>query len=148
VSGVGGLSKGSSDGAFVSGDRCSSARQAQGRRVLVVEDEYFVACDIARALAQGGAEVIGPAPDADGALALLDQHQAIDAAVLDINLKGETVYPVADKLRARGVPFGFATGYDDAALPGSYRDVPRWEKPFDIAKLVGAVAEMIAPSRG
>jgi CheY-like chemotaxis protein len=119
----------------------------QGRRVLVVEDEYFVACDIARALAEAGAEVIGPAPDSSRALALLGEHEAVDGAVLDINLKGEMVYPIADALRARGVPFCFATGYDSAVLPRSYRDVPCWEKPFDLAKLVGAVAEMIAAGR-
>ena len=113
------------------------------RRVLVVEDEYFLADDLAHALRKLGAEVVGPVPTRDKALALLEA-EALDAAVLDINLKGETVFPVADALSKAGVPFVFATGYDEAALPAAYRDVPRWEKPFrpqDLAKALPTIVE-------
>ena len=101
-----------------------------GRRILVVEDEYFIADDIARALTKLGAEVVGPAPDLERADALLSGNP-VDWAVLDINLQGEMVYPVAKALRERGVPFIFATGYDASSIPNGYADVPRWEKPFD-----------------
>jgi CheY-like chemotaxis protein len=103
----------------------------EGRRVLVIEDEYFIADDISRALTKLGAEVVGPAPDLAHATAFLSSGERIDSAVLDINLHGELVYPVADALRARGIPFLFATGYDQTSIPAGYEDVPRWEKPFD-----------------
>lgn len=109
-----------------------------GRRVLVVEDEYFLADDIARALDRLGAEVVGPVPTLAGALACLD-GELIAAAVLDINLRGEMAWPLADALAARGVPFMFATGYDQATVPAAYRGVPRWEKPFDPESLARAL---------
>ena len=115
-----------------------------GRRVLVVEDEYFLADDIARVLARLGAEVVGPIATRDGALARLGEGEPLDAAVLDINLRGETCYPIADALRARGVPFVFATGYDRAVVPAAYHGVPRWEKPFDPDLLVRALPGLAA----
>ena len=113
------------------------------RRVLVVEDEYFIADDMARALKKLGAEVVGPVPTKDKALALVSSDQRIDAAVLDINLKGETVFPVADALRQQGVPFVFATGYDQGNVPPDYHAVPRWEKPFDPQELVKALPSLL-----
>ena len=115
------------------------------RRVLVVEDEYYLADDMAQALARLGAEVVGPVPTRDKALALLASGEKIDAAVLDINLKGETVFPVADALAARGVSFVFATGYDESAVPPAYRDVPRWEKPFNPQALAKALPGLARP---
>ncbi len=113
------------------------------RRVLVVEDEYFIADDMARALKKLGAEVVGPVPTKDKALALVSSDQRIDAAVLDINLKGETVFPVADALKQQGVPFVFATGYDQRSVPPAYDGVPRWEKPFDPQELVKALPSLL-----
>lgn len=115
----------------------------QDRRVLVVEDEYFIADDIAQALRKLGAEVIGPASDRAKALALLSSTERIDGAVLDVNLRGETVYPVAEALRARGIPFVFATGYDTSAIPSGYADIPRWEKPFDPHALARALPGLV-----
>jgi len=115
----------------------------QSRRVLVVEDEYYIADDLARALRQLGAEVVGPVPDRDGALALLTSSQRIDLAVLDINLRDQMVYPVADLLRERNVPFVFATGYDPEAIPSGYEDVPRWQKPFDHMGLARALPSLL-----
>ena len=99
-------------------------------RVLVVEDEYFIADDISRALIRHGAEVVGPVPTVQQARALLDS-QALDLAVLDINLRGELVYPLVAELSRRGVPMVFATGYDAAAIPADYGAIPAWSKPFD-----------------
>ena len=115
-------------------------------RVLVVEDEFYIADEMAQALQTLGAEVVGPVPTKDKALALLASEERIDAAILDINLKGQAVYPVADALAERGVPFVFATGYDQAAVPPPYQTVPRWEKPFDPKALAQALPSVM-PSR-
>ncbi len=119
-------------------------------RVLVVEDEYFVADDLALAFEELGAEVVGPVPTRDKALAVLDSGTAIDVAVLDINLQGEAAFPVADALIERGIPFVFATGYGPSAVPAAYEGVPRWEKPFDSTKLAQALPGILekTPSLG
>jgi CheY-like chemotaxis protein len=102
-----------------------------GRRVLVVEDEYFIADDVATELTALGAHVVGPASDLQQAMEFIAADESIDLAVLDINLQGDTVYPLADALRTKQVPFVFATGYGESLIPDGYRDVPRWEKPYD-----------------
>jgi CheY-like chemotaxis protein len=102
-----------------------------GRRILVVEDEYFQADDMARLLRGLGAEVVGPIGEVQDALELLDTGKPVDMAVLDINLKGEMIYPAADVLRSRAIPFVFTSGYDRGPIPDQYRDVPLLEKPVD-----------------
>jgi CheY-like chemotaxis protein len=114
-----------------------------GRRILVIEDEYFLADDIARAMQTAGAEVVGPAGDADEGLALLSEGGRIDAAILDINLHGEMIYPFASLLRSRHIPFAFATGYDKGAIPAEFQDVPHWEKPFDPASLARILGGLV-----
>ena len=113
----------------------------RGRCVLVVEDEYLLAEDLREELEQQGAEVLGPAANVADAMELLRHGPAPDTAILDINLGGEKVYPVADALRARGIPFIFATGYEPWSIAEAYKDVPRVEKPVEVrqvtAKLVG-----------
>jgi CheY-like chemotaxis protein len=120
--------------------KSSSTPALAGRRVLVVEDEYFVADDLDRALKTLGAEVVGPFASREKALEAFISGEPFDIAVLDINLQGEAIYPVADVLLEAGVPFVFATGYDKASLPEPYRDIPRWEKPFDPGELAKALS--------
>jgi CheY-like chemotaxis protein len=112
----------------------------RGRRLLVVEDEYLIAADLALALDDGGAEVVGPAGSVEDALELIAAQSPLDAAVLDINLGNERAYPIADALRERGVPFIFATGYDPWIIPQAYRDVPRCNKPVDLRVLARLLA--------
>jgi CheY-like chemotaxis protein len=102
-----------------------------GRRVLVLEDEYFVATDIADALRRSGATVLGPFSDSRVALARLDGDAAVDIAILDIDLHGNADFGVADALLERGIPFVFASGYGRRSIPERYAAVPLWEKPFD-----------------
>lgn len=104
-------------------------------RILVVEDEYFIAQQIASDIIDAGAEVVGPIGTLASALQLLERHARLDAAVLDINLRGERVYPVADVLVERGVPFLFATGYDQAVIPDRFADITRCDKPPSLANL-------------
>lgn len=115
----------------------------EGSRILVVEDEYFLADDLQEALGQAGAEVLGPIARVETATAFIAGEPRIDAAVLDINLNGEMVFPVADALRERGIPFAFATGYDRSALPDRFAEVPRLEKPFNGARVAAVLAPLV-----
>jgi CheY-like chemotaxis protein len=119
----------------------------QGLSILVVEDEYLIADDVRDALVDAGAIVLGPLPTVEAAKKLIDSATTIDGALLDINLNGVMVFDVADTLVERGVPFVFATGYDRAAIPGRFADVPRLEKPIRVAQ-VATVLGMLAERRG
>jgi DNA-binding response OmpR family regulator len=112
-------------------------------RVLVAEDEYFIARDIARWLHEFGAEVVGPVPTWDDVQLILSTRERLDAAILDINLKDEMVFSMVEALRARGIPVLFATGYDQTVVPAQYQDIPRWEKPFDPQALVKALSDLV-----
>jgi len=116
----------------------------RGCRVLVVEDEYLLADDLSLALSSAGAEVLGPVPSVEEAIATIVSEQKIDLAVLDVNLRGDMVFPVADALMERGIPFAFATGYDRDALPDRFTTVPRFEKPFKAHGVAAILVPLIA----
>ena len=114
-----------------------AGRILEGRCLLVVEDEYMIAMDLVSFLENLGADVIGPAGTVEEGLGLVEQYgRHFDIALLDVNLRGERVYPVADALAARGVPFVFTSGYDALVLPEAYSDVPRCDKPISKHALV------------
>jgi CheY-like chemotaxis protein len=113
------------------------------RRVLVAEDEYFIARDICRALHALGAEVVGPVPSRDEVQAILATGERLDAAILDINLNGEMVFPVMEALAAQEIPVVFATGYDHITVPAPYQDIPRWQKPFAPQALAQALPDLV-----
>ncbi len=115
-----------------------------GRKILVVEDEYLIADDLAALLSQAGAEVIGPAASLPKAMRLASDTQQFDAAVLDINLRGVNVFPLADELRARGIPMLFMTGYGENNVPADYCAIARCEKPTGAAKVVEEL-ELLLP---
>jgi CheY-like chemotaxis protein len=117
----------------------ASSAEVAGRCVLVVEDEYLLATKVAGAFAELGVKTIGPAGTVKRALELVEHSSHLDGAVLDIKLRDGVVYPVADALRARGVPFVFTTGYNEHAIPDRYKDVARYEKPFDPAEVARAL---------
>ena len=112
----------------------------QGRRLLVVEDDYWLADDLARSLEELGAEVVGPVGSIHDALAQIAGDGALDGAVLDINLNGHQVYAVADALAARRVPFVFTTDYDRVAVPETYAAIPLCTKPTDALALAKCLA--------
>ena len=112
----------------------------QGIKVLVVEDEYLVAALMEDTLASAGCVVAGPIPRLAQALDAASS-EACDVAVLDVNLAGERVYPVADILAQRNVPFVFVTGY--GVLPGEYANRPRLCKPFKMADLLGTLSDIV-----
>ena len=114
------------------------------KRILVVEDEFFLADDLCRDLEGMGAVVVGPAPSVERALALMAATPCLDAAVLDVNLCGEVAYPVADGLMARSVPFVFASGYDDRALDERYPEIPRCRKPTEFRVIAQVLEKALA----
>ena len=113
-------------------------------RILVVEDEAMVAMLIEDILDELGYATVGPAARVAEALQILDS-EAIDGALLDVNLLGETSYDIADALARRGCPFIFTTGYGEAGLEEAYRDRPVLQKPFTRDRLAEALAAHIFP---
>lgn len=119
-------------------------RPFEGRRILLVEDEYLLASDLAQELAGQGAQVLGPVPSVEKALALLAANDRPDGAIIDVNLGGELAFPVADALLSRGVPLVFTTGYDPGILPDRFEHVPRCEKPVRIDRVSRALGRLMA----
>jgi PAS domain S-box-containing protein len=120
-------------GAEGSSERGSAPRRAG--RLLVVEDEALIAMALARDLDAMGWEIMGPAGSLDEAISLLERDGLPDAAVLDINLGGKLVYPVADRLRAHRVPFVFCSGYEQLEANSPFESCPRLRKPVDVQLL-------------
>lgn len=119
----------------------SGRTDLKGARVLIVEDAVLLALELETGLADAGAEVVGPAYELEEAMALLDRE--IDAAVLDANLNGRSVTPVAEVLASRGIPFVFATGYGEAGGAPSGFDAPIIRKPYDVTQVAAAVAAVL-----
>ena len=112
---------------------------AQGKRILVVEDEALIADMVVDMLAELGASVIGPAGTVSAGCALAESN-AIDAAILDVNIRADRVDPVAAILRQRGIPLVFATGYGMSI--GSLADGALvLEKPYTLQKLEATLSE-------
>jgi CheY-like chemotaxis protein len=112
-----------------------------GKRILVVEDDYLIVADMVQELQASGADVIGPIADLEKAFERLEAVGGIEGAVLDINLQGQMVYPLADELMRRGLPFVFATGYDNSTIPERYADVRRFTKPVDVRQVAKALLD-------
>lgn len=112
-----------------------------GLKVFVVEDEMMVAMLMEDMLADLGCVVVGPISRLDDAMdSLVDL--TLDCAVLDVNLGGQSVFPLADLLRERGVPYAFATGYGDAGVRPVDNGAPVLQKPFREADLARVLSEL------
>jgi CheY-like chemotaxis protein len=124
----------------------TAALKLSGLRLLVVEDEALVAMMIQDYLADLGCVVVGVAASvAKGLAAIEDKASILDGAVLDVNLGGEKVYPVAERLVERGIPFIFSTGYGLAGIAPDFARIPTLSKPFAPRDLAAMLAEVIAP---
>ena len=110
-----------------------------GRRVLIVEDESLVAMLLETILEDMGCTPIGPASNIDDGLAMVADSEHLDAALLDVNVAGRQVFPVAEALKARGVPFVFSTGYGEGGLPDEWRGQSTIQKPFTEAAVRDAL---------
>jgi len=113
------------------------------KRVLVVEDEWIVALDLTMFLTDAGYKVIGPASRVSDALALLEKED-IDAAILDINLSGETSKPIALHLKNKGTPFVFLTGYSRGHLDPELSSEIVVNKPLSQTQLHQALEGLFA----
>lgn len=113
----------------------------QGKKILILEDSYFTAMDEAHVLEAAGAEVIGPASSETAAIELIERERP-DLAVIDINLGAGASYAIARKLTECAIPFVFATGYDQGAIPAEFADLGRIEKPFAAEQLINAIADL------
>lgn len=117
------------------------AAQLEGRRILVVEDDYLVAQFLVGLLEDAGAQVAGPIGWIDEAVKFLENDaQKLDGALLDVDLHGSRSYPVADMLIARAVPVVFVTGYGSAVMDRKYAQYPRCEKPLNEGAIIAVLA--------
>jgi DNA-binding response OmpR family regulator len=116
----------------------------QGRRILVVEDDYLVAQIVIDYLEEAGATVSGPIGVVDEVIAFIEANEGkFEGVVLDVNLHGKKTYSVADALSEKKIAFVFTTGYGIEALAEDYRVYPRCEKPFNEHVLVSTLAKII-----
>jgi CheY-like chemotaxis protein len=109
------------------------------RRILVVEDDFLIASQFARALTSFGVEIVGPVGSLGKAIELAETAD-FDCALVDINLRGLDAYPVADIILRRGSPMAFVSGYDRSHLPERYKNVPLIQKPVDPAEVARALS--------
>lgn len=110
-----------------------------GLRILIVEDDYYLATDAKMSIEDAGGKVVGPFATVEEARAALDVDGA-DLAILDINLGSGPAFDLARHLKKVKLPFLFATGYDEAVVPDDLKMVVRLEKPFHSAALISAAA--------
>jgi CheY-like chemotaxis protein len=120
-------------------------RMRERGRLLVVEDDFLVATLLAEILESVGWQVVGPVAHLTTALDAA-ASEGFDAAVLDVNLGGQTVYPVAEVLDARRIPYLFVTAYGREALPPLFCGRPYLGKPFAPRELIDTVARLIVPA--
>ena len=114
-------------------------------RILVVEDEFLVAQELCRIVELAGYSVVGPAETVATTRKVLAQ-QEVDLALLDINLRGELVFPIADYLEAIGLPYIFVTGKSPSSLPAEYQHRPAVQKPYNSELLLALIEEQLAPA--
>jgi len=112
-------------------------------RILVVEDEYWIASELRMHLSKAGAQLVGPVGTLATALEMAECEPHIDAAILDINLHGEEVFALADLLASREVPFVFATGYDNCVVPQRFAGTGRYRKPVELDRIIAAVGQLV-----
>lgn len=115
----------------------------RGLTILVVEDEFLLACSLEEELRALGHSVLGPYGDREEATRV-SRGRPFDLAILDINIAGDMIYPLADELASRGIPFIFLTGYGALNLPERFRACRRLSKPYDLKDLVQEIARVSA----
>jgi DNA-binding NtrC family response regulator len=118
----------------------------QGCKILIVEDEAPIALNLAAAVAHAGGTVVGPAATVAASFGLMADH-TLDGALLDIRLRGETSFPLADVLSVLGIPFVFVSGLSSALMPYTHRDRPLFDKPYDARDVITVLARQVRQNR-
>jgi CheY-like chemotaxis protein len=121
--------------------RKSGEADLRGRRILVIEDSPVVAPFAAELLEEVGCTVVGPAPNLAAARELIE-NASFDAALLDVHIRGERIFPICEVLAARGVPFVLTSGYADWSMPEKWQDRPRLQKPYRLEQMQHAMEEL------
>jgi CheY-like chemotaxis protein len=115
----------------------------EARCILIVEDSPVVGPFTADLLHELGCEVAGPAPNMAAARELIE-NQDIDAALMDVHIRGERVFPLCEVLAAKGVPFILTSGYADWSMPEKWRDRPRLQKPYTLGAVEEALYQLLS----
>jgi len=118
-------------------------RPLAGKRILVVEDEALIGFLIEDMLRNLGAVVVGPMSTVAQGMTAADCED-VDAAMLDINVRGFRSFPIVSVLERRGVPYFFATGYGPSGIEPAHRDVPMINKPFVQNELLQVIETVLA----
>ncbi len=121
----------------------SGAGNIKGMRVLIVEDEFFIADDLARAIRSNGGSPVGPVGTIREAEEMI-RHSPVDAAIIDLNLRGEMASEFIKKLAASGRPCLIVSGYGGDAVPDSVRAISRLEKPVSPALVIETLSRELA----
>ena len=120
--------------------------ELNGRRILVIEDSPVVAPFTVDILAELGCTVVGPAPNMAVAREMVDAGE-FDAALLDVHIRGERVFPLCELLAAKNIPFVLTSGYADWQMPDKLRDRPRLQKPYTIDQVQEALRAVLGGNR-
>lgn len=116
--------------------------ELDGKRVLVVEDSPVVGPFTADLLSELGCAVVGPAPNMAAARELIEEG-GFDAAMMDVHIRGERVFPLCEMLEEKGVPFVLTSGYADWTMPDKWRDRPRLQKPYKLDDVRDILCELL-----
>jgi CheY-like chemotaxis protein len=117
--------------------------ELSGRRILIVEDSPVLAPFTADVLKELGCAVVGPAPNMAVAREMVDGG-GFDAALMDIHIRGERVFPLCEALAAKGVPFVLTSGYADWTMPEKWDERPRLQKPYTIEQVEEALSALFS----
>lgn len=112
-----------------------------GLRALVIEDDYFIASDLRSILKVQGADVVRLSGTITDALAEI-RHDGFEFALLDINMRGEFAFLVADEFCRLDIPFAFVSGYDRTHIPPRFSAIPNWGKPYDDRQIVDGIRRL------
>jgi DNA-binding response OmpR family regulator len=116
-----------------------------GRSILIVEDDIVLATDVGALLTGAGCKAVLPTTSVPSALSTI-VHYVVDAAILDVNVQNEWVFPVAHALASAGVPFLFLTAYSRDSIPAEHRERPFLQKPYVAGDLLVRLTQMLAPA--
>ncbi len=125
----------------------NAVRPLEGRKILIVEDEAAIALSLAAGVSEAGGMVIGPVASVAAAYAAMADN-VLDGALLDIRLRNETSFALADVLAVLSIPFIFVSGLSSALMPYAHRDRPLFDKPYQVPAVIAALGRLLEAAAG